>query len=239
MSPQASASPEPSLRPPEPMREAGLLRWVLMLAALTALGLTAWHGWDWLQDDVTQRHPVGESRAAAPVQTAPLAEPAPPTVAAGSGGAPPPAAARGADEPPAPAVTGEAIRRCVQPDGQLTFTNQACPAGSRAESAPVASTQGPEPRLAVRFESTEDPSQHDASCHFLAAEIARLDYEFRQPLPPPVIDLISSRLGALRGESEQGRCAPLPKPAVAVAPGERATHKVLTETPVASPKPRR
>lgn len=236
MSPPATARTEPSLRPPEPAREAGALRWLLLLAALLALALAAWHGWGWLQDYVAQRSAAAEGSAPAPPSAPPAAptEPAAPPVAM----APSPAPAPATGEPAAPAVTGEAIRRCVQPDGQLTFTNQACPPGSSAEAPPPAAAQ-PAPALAVHFDSGEDPSQHAASCHFLSAEIERLDYEFRQPLPPPVLDLISTRLGGLRGESAQGGCNPPPKPAAVAAPSERATHKVLTETEAGAPKPRR
>ena len=204
------------------------MRGVLVLVALAALVLAAWHGWGWLHDYVAQRHAAAEENAPAPAVPAADAAVAPAPRAAVA------ADATGAGEPQAPAVTGEAIRRCVQPDGQLTFTNQACPAGSRAEAS-----SAPTPPVAVRFDAGEDPSQHDASCRFLTAEIERLAYEFGQPLPPPVIDLISTRLNALRGESEQGRCVAPPKPAAVAAPSERATHKVLTETPAGSPVQRR
>ncbi|MBS0300925.1 MAG: hypothetical protein JSR16_01975 [Proteobacteria bacterium] len=236
MSPAPTDDPtEASLRPPEPARETSPLRWAGLLVALLALALAAWHGWGWLHEYVAQRHAVAEGRAPATPSAdgAEGAASAPPAAAA-----PSVAVARGdSGEPMAPAVTGEAIRRCIQPDGQLTFTNQACPAGSSAEPTPAAAA--PELRQAVRFDAGEDPSLHEASCHYLAAEIARLDYEFRQPLPPPVIDLISTRLSTLRNQSEQGRCAPLPKPATVAAPSERATRKVLTENPGAAPKPRR
>lgn len=229
MSPDQADPAEAPLRPPEPTGGTGPLRWVWLLVALLALALAAWHGWGWLHDYVAQRHAVAEGRAPAP-PSAESAAPTPPASAVAT------AAPGNTGEPAAPAVTGEAIRRCIQPDGQLTFTNQACPAGSSAE--PPAATAAPESRGAVRFDAGEDPSLHEASCRYLSAEIARLDYEFRQPLPPPVIDLISTRLSTLRGQSEQGHCAPLPKPAPAAAPGERGTRKVLTESARAAPKPR-
>ena len=49
-------------------------------------------------------------------------------------------------------------------------------------------------------------SQRDAVCAYLAAEIARLDFEFQQALPPPVLDHLSTRLGGLRAQHRAAEC---------------------------------
>ena len=77
-----------------------------------------------------------------------------------------------------------------------------------------------------------DPSQQTALCGYLAAEIARLDFEFKQPLPPNVLDHISSQLSGLRGQHGAAKCEPLPKPAAdkpAPAVRKRAPPKVVEE----------
>ena len=218
----ATEAPE---RPPEPARETGWLRWIALVVAVGLLLLFGLKAYQWLQGYVAQRH------AMALQETPALAEPQP------SLAAPAPTVAANAEtEPIAPAVTGEAVHRCVRPDGQMVLTNQACPSGSRPDAAPPATVQRPPATAAISW-AGDDPSLHDATCHYLMAEIERLGYEFQQPLPPPVIDGISTRLSTLRGESTQGGCAPLPKPAA--TPGEHSSHKVLTERANAAPKARR
>lgn len=221
-SPSATEAPE---HPPEPVRETGWLRWIAIVVALGLLVLLGLKAYQWLQGYVVQRHAMAQQ------ETPALAEPQPSLAAPTP--APPVATAQG--EPFAPAVTGQAVHRCVRPDGQVVLTNQACPAGSRPDAAPAVAA--PSPAAAAISWAGDDPSLHDATCHYLAAEVERLGYEFQQPLPPPVLDLISTRLSSLRGAAAQGGCAPLPKPAA--APGERDPHKVLTERAGAAPKPRR
>lgn len=217
-SPTASEAP---LRPPEPAREMGWLRWVVIVVALGVLALFGFKGYGWLQAYVAQRHAIAQE------ETPPLAEPQPSLV-----GRAPAASAPGAPtEPFAPAVTGEGVRACVRPDGQRVLTNQACPAGSRPEPAPAPAT-GARAAATITW-AGDDPSLHDATCHYLTAEIDRLGYEFEQPLPPPVIDLISTRLSHLRSESAQGRCAPAEPaktPAHPAAP-TRGAHKPAADKP--------
>ena len=77
-----------------------------------------------------------------------------------------------------------------------------------------------------------DPSQQTALCGYLAAEIARLDFEFKQPLPPNVLDHISSQLSGLRAQHGAAKCDPLPKPAAdkpAPVVRKRAPPKVVEE----------
>ena len=192
--------PEAPLAPPEPVGETRWLRWTVVVVALLALALFSWRGYAWLQAYVVQRHAIAES------ETPSLAAPLPRDDGASVPLAP--VAPRSADEPFAPAVTGEAVHRCVRPDGQLVLTNQACPADSKPEAAPAVAAAPDRPRPGTISWAGDDPSLHEATCHYLTAEIARLGDEFQQPLPPPVIDLISTRLATLRRESEQGRCAP-------------------------------
>ncbi len=143
----------------------------------------------------------------------------------------------------APAVTGEAIHKCVV-DGQVTYSNHPCPDG--AESQPmqaagedpngvVGSTGDTVPVVVARPTSLAvgDPSHQTAVCGYLLAEITRLDFEFQQPLPPAVLDHISTRLSALRAEHAAAQCGPLPKSAddkkAASGAGQRRATKVVDE----------
>ena len=88
------------------------------------------------------------------------------------------------NEGTAPAVTGEAIHKCVV-DGQVTYTNQACPDGSSgglmqaagADPNGVSGSAGDTvPSVLVARPANlgaGDPSQQTALCGYLAAEIAR------------------------------------------------------------------
>jgi hypothetical protein len=81
-------------------------------------------------------------------------------------------------EPFAPAVTGQAVHRCVRPDGQVVLTNQAAPRAA----GPTPRRRGrASPAAATISWAGDDPSLHDATCHYLAAEVERLGYEFQQP----------------------------------------------------------
>jgi hypothetical protein len=141
------------------------------------------------------------------------AHPAGPPVVAASAAAP--ALPRPmAGEPVAPAVVGGSVNRCIV-NGQLIYTNSACPEGSRA--APVSAVDE-----AAAPAGSADPGQQQVTrCNYLAAETARLDYEFSQPLPPPVLDHISTRLADLRARAEDARCVTPPK-AAASAPARRS-----------------
>nr|MBP6666243.1 hypothetical protein [Ottowia sp.] len=118
---------DPPLRPPEPA-EPGVWRWLVAAALVLVIIVGAYQAYEWLVNDVARRRAVAEAPAAAPPQHpapdtgAPTAEPARRTIRPAQPSAPP-------NEGTAPAVTGEAIHKCVV-DGQVTYTNQACPDGS-------------------------------------------------------------------------------------------------------------
>ena len=190
--------------------------------------------------DVAKRRAVAEG--AAPALQAPPDTQAPPEP--GMPAMPPPRTVQPpAPQPAAPAgpsVAGlEGVNKCVV-DGQVTYTNAACPPGATPEPPNVAQTDvtgthapaapGPDgdpgavqvPRPAAFSASGDDPSQRTSMCGYWLAEIERLDFEFQQPLPPPVLDQISTHLGNLREQFAQAKCGPPPKPR---PPGRRAWWK--------------
>ncbi|HMN21924.1 MAG TPA: hypothetical protein PKA16_11095 [Ottowia sp.] len=218
-------SPTSTQAPAKPA--SALARRVIVPAiAVLILLLAGWRAYDWFVHDVEQRRAVAEGRAPAPspMPTLPDADPA------GTADAPPMVAPTA--EPMAPAVRGDAIHRCVR-GSEVLFSNQPCPPGFTADAgvpatAPAAATTTAHP---LASPGADDPAQHQALCAYLAAEVERLDFEFQQPLPPPVLDDISSRLLTLRGQGERLRCV-LPKPSEAAG---RSTAKVLDEKPVTAP----
>ena len=232
---------DPPLRPPEPA-EPGVWRWLVAAALVLVIIVGAYQAYEWLVNDVARRRAVAEAPAAAPTQHpapdtgAPTAEPARRTIRPAQPSAPP-------NEGTAPAVTGEAIHKCVV-DGQVTYTNQACPDGSSgglmqatgADPNGVSGSAGDTvPSVLVARPANlgaGDPSQQTALCGYLAAEIARLDFEFKQPLPPNVLDHISSQLSGLRAQHGAAKCEPLAKPGAdkpAPAVRKRAPPKVVEE----------
>lgn len=232
---------DPPLRPPEPA-EPGVWRWLVAAALVLVIIVGAYQAYEWLVNDVARRRAVAEAPASAPTQHpapdtgAPTAEPVRRTIRPAQPSAPP-------NEGTAPAVTGEAIHKCVV-DGQVTYTNQACPDGSSgglmqatgADPNGVSGSAGDTvPSVLVARPANlgaGDPSQQTALCGYLAAEIARLDFEFKQPLPPNVLDHISSQLSGLRAQHGAAKCEPLPKPAAdkpAPAVRKRAPPKVVEE----------
>lgn len=232
---------DPPLRPPEPA-EPGVWRWLVAAALVLVIIVGAYQAYEWLVNDVARRRAVAEAPAPAPTQHpapdtgAPTAEPVRRTIRPAQPSAPP-------NEGTAPAVTGEAIHKCVV-DGQVTYTNQACPDGSSgglmqatgADPNGVSGSAGDTvPSVLVARPANlgaGDPSQQTALCGYLAAEIARLDFEFKQPLPPNVLDHISSQLSGLRAQHGAAKCEPLPKPAAdkpAPAVRKRAPPKVVEE----------
>jgi len=131
-------------------------------------------------------------------------------------------------------------------DGQVSYSNQPCPEGAAAsplqtdaagaDGNGVAGSAGDSvPAVLVARPaalSVGDPGEHSAVCSYLAAEIERLDFEFRQPLPPAVLDHISSQLASLRTQHGSAKCSPLPKAAdkkPANATPKRPPAKVLDE----------
>ena len=181
-------------RPPAPLprARAGRRGAVALALALLVLVGVAYRAYHWLASDVERRRAVAEAPAATPAAT-PTATPGPQRP-----GLPRPDIG---DEGPAPAVTGQGVRQCVV-DGRVTYTNLPCP--ETAARAPRQVAAGELPVAA-------DASQQAAVCAYLQAEIERLDFEFRQPLPPPVLDLISSRLSGLRTSHGTSGCHPLPR----------------------------
>lgn len=239
MTPDTADPSHRPLLPPEPDAEYGHLRWVLIAAALLLLAVGGYQAYQWLDRDVAQRRAVAEGAAPAPASAPAAAEP--PAPAAPTRPAPPPPPGAAAREPLAPAVSGEAIHKCVS-GGHVTYTNQPCPEGAAADAAPatgldpngVSGSAGDGLPVVVVARpapfATDDPSQRDAACRYLAAEIERLDFEFRQPLPPPVLDHISTLLGTLRAQSGAARCAPPPQADAPVPPARaRAAPKVVEE----------
>ena len=246
------------LMPPEPESGGGALRWVITGVALVLLVVGAWRAYEWFIDDVAKRRAVASGATptlqAPPDAQAPPAEP--PPVAAVPRTVQPPAPSQPAPSA-GPAVTGlEGVNKCVV-DGQVTYTNTPCPAGSTPEprSSGMAEADTEQPagvdangvtgstgdsgpavrvaRPAVFTASGHDPSQQTSLCGYWSAEIERLDFEFQQPLPPPVLDQISTHLASLRGQYTQAKCGPAPKSAQAKAsaPAQPVTRKK------AAPKP--
>ena len=87
---------------------------------------------------------------------------------------------------------------------QLQELAQALPAPVEVGDLP--GTVAPVPQ--IDFDALKS-SEHTDACRFLAAEIERLSYEFGQELPPPVLDHLSTRLGAWREQYQDGKCANL------------------------------
>jgi hypothetical protein len=54
----------------------------------------------------------------------------------------------------------------------------------------------------------KDLSARRSLCGYLAAELERLDYEFKQPLPPPVMDRIATQIEQSRAQTSRYGCAP-------------------------------
>ncbi|HNR82453.1 MAG: hypothetical protein IT498_02035 [Rubrivivax sp.] len=224
----ADPAEEPSLRPPEaePQR---LGSWLLAAVLVLVIVGGAWRAYQWLVTDVERRRAVAEApppASAAPAVVAASAAPAPlgRTVTAPQAGVPPEAAA--------PAAVGQAIHRC-RIDGQLTYTNLPCAPGTEDLPAPAL---GADPNGVVGLAGDSVPSvqpaelslegasrsQRDAACAYLAAEIARLEFEFQQPLPPPVLDHLSTRLSGLRARQRAAECG---APAVPAADQASATRR--------------
>lgn len=236
------------LLPPQAESGPGLLRWAVAALALVLLAVLAWQAYAWLAGDVARRRAVAERASEAGAATAPAAVASAVAALPRDGARPPPPAGsvvQPGSEPAAPAVIGGGIQKCVQ-DGQVTYTNEACPEGSAPAVVGASSGVDPNGVVGSAGDSTpapvprptalaggQDPSQQEAGCTFLTAEITRLDYEFRQPLPPAVLDHISSRLAALRAQAGSARCALPAKAPESAASGparRRAPAKVLEET---------
>ena len=224
-----------------PVHEGGrsLLPWAVASVALLLLAVGAYQAYEWLVRDVARRRAVVEQPVVARPASGASSIAAPSSPARQPGAVP----QLGAQEPQAPAVAGGAVNKCVA-DGQVTYTNAACPEGSAVAQGAAAgmdpngvvgSAGDSVPAIVPRpvgLPAGDDPGAKNARCSFLTAEITRLDYEFRQPLPPPVLDHISSRLVGLRDQAAAAQCARPAKAADAAASApvrKRAPAKVVEE----------
>lgn len=237
MPPDPHDHPDQPLRPPEPEAEQSLWRWLVAAVLVLVIVVGAYQAYEWLVNDVERRRAVAEAPAAPPPP--PAARARQPDAAPPVGRTVQPAQPSAPLEAPAPAVTGQAIHKCVV-DGQVTYSNQPCPDGAASEALQadgedpngvVGSTGDSVPVLVARPTSlgVGDPSHQTAVCGYLLAEITRLDFEFRQPLPPPVLDHISTLLGTLRAQSGAARCVPPQADAAAPPARGRAAPKVVEE----------
>lgn len=196
------ADSDSALHVNEPAQHSGGLGyWLAVTVALLTLVLLGAHAYQRLKADVEQRRAVVQGQLASPivdlgqetndpahVSALPALTPAKPDLA--------PA------DPVAPAVVGQTVYKCLQ-DGRLTYTNKPCPEGSAVDSSStVPSTMAG----ASAWSGRNLTGQHASECGFLQAEIERLEFEFRQPLSPPVIDHISTELGVLRQKRADLAC---------------------------------
>ena len=206
-------------RPRSPIQESegSSTRWIIAVFAIALLGLGGYRGYQWWVADVERQRVEavqGQDNVTGPTATTPESDLAPPSPVSVQPTKP---SARPAlsGEPLPPAVVGGRIQKCIL-DGKVTYTNEACPAGAALDPASdkLAATA---PFLAADAR----PSQRDAACRFLSAEISRLDYEFQQTLPPPVLDEIASDLKGLREQASHLKCP--------VALNEAVTPKTNTK----------
>lgn len=241
------------LLPPESDAGVGPLRWVVTGVALVLLVVGAWRAYEWFTADVERRRAMAEGTApepqAAPARSVGPETREPPSDAPSREAAP--AAPVHANKPPGPAVTSlEGVNKCVV-DGHVTYTNAPCPDGASlpvpepavvgADANGVPGLAGDAPAVVARpavFGAAGDPSQHTAWCNYLTAEIDRLRFEFEQPLPPPVVDHISTRLSGLRAQQAEARCATGAKPGVTTAEVPPADRKTAAAPERKRPAPR-
>jgi hypothetical protein len=219
MSTDSGTTPDQPLRPPEVEHEQPLGRWLITAVLVLIIVVGSYQAYEWLVSDVERRRAVAEAPPAPPEVSPPPPAPEPVPAPVGRTLQPPQPSAPA--EAPAPAVIGQAIHKCVVA-GQVTYSNQPCPEGAMStplqalaedSNGVVGVTGDTLPALAARPArmAQTDGSYQAAVCGYLAAEITRLDFEFRQPLPPAVLDHISSQLAALRADHGVAQCAPLPR----------------------------
>ncbi|WP_028603798.1 hypothetical protein [Ottowia thiooxydans] len=218
----------PNERPISPPVETGNspTRWIVVFFALALLVLGGYEGYRWWsasaeRAETATTEPVAEVAPAVPsIASAPAAAPQPVPVQPAQA-SPPPVTEAGIQ---APAVVGTNIINKCQLDGQVTFTNEPCPEGAVAVITPaeatamdpngVSGSTGDKASTDIaRAPLGGEPSQQEAECRYLAAEITRLNYEFQQSLPPPVLDQIATRLKGTRDRSAGLKCAGAPKEA--------------------------
>ena len=190
-------------------KDGALTRWVIPIFVVGLLLLGGYKGAHWLQanrDMVLRKPPF-----------APAGANAQPAAAAGeladAQPAQPDASSLAAsDDPPAPAVLGGAGIHLCRINGQNTYTSRPCPEGAALPNATGLAPRAPAEDMRTAAADAGQAAR-DAECGYLAAENARLGYEFSQPLPPPVLDQIASRVKTLRERSAQLKCEPAAAPA--------------------------
>lgn len=197
--------------------ESSSLRWVIVIFAIALLGLGGYRGYQWWATDLERQRVEAVQAPENAGATAPDSTESTPQqpVPARVESARPGKEGGQAVEPLPPAVLGRRINKCII-QGRVTYTNDACPEGATEESASVTT-----PSLAF----PDGPGQREATCRFLAAEISRLNYEFQQTLPPPVLDEISSDLKVRREQAVHLSCPG----STAEAAAPKSTAKVIQE----------
>ncbi len=226
----------PNERPagPAPDTEGSMTRWIIAIFAMALLVLGGYKGYQWWTTE-------GDPSASAPTEAAPAA-PIPEPMASSVALEAPASSSGSANSPAAeadlraPAVVGDNIvNKCVQ-GGQVTYTNEPCPEGATVGTVDATAvdpngvtgfTGDKAPLVTDRTALSDDPSRREAECHYLAAEITRMDYEFQQPLPPPVLDHLATNLKNAREQSTSLKCLDIPKATLAAKPASHS--KVLEE----------
>jgi len=224
----------PNERPAGPPSETdgSMTRWIIAIFAVALLILGGCKGYQWWAAESSPNATAVEAES-----TVPAPEPAASSLAldapAKPNAAPQPSSAEA--DLRAPAVAGDnIINKCVR-DGHVTYTNDPCPEGSTVGTADASAettavdpngvtgfTGDKAPAVAERAPPADGPSQQQAECRYLAAEIARMDYEFQQPLPPPVLDQIATSLKSARDHSTSLKCEGIPKATAEAKPASKS-----------------
>ncbi|MFV0678824.1 hypothetical protein [Ottowia sp.] len=215
MKPDTLSSDDRPLLPPESSAGTSLGRWIVNMVTLALLGVGAYMAYNWLVGDIARRRAVAvnaEVTAPAPMEATHATAPTPPASVPNTS----PLVSDSSQGMIAPAVIGGAVNKCVV-DGHVTYTNAPCPEAANPPPPPgvtgmdangVAGSTGSSATTTVAQPvAFSTPGQQQADCNFLVAEVTRLDYEFQQPLPPPVLDHIATRLVDLRSHAEAIQCA--------------------------------